>query len=179
MIWVPVTKADARVRAMADRHYTRQTPGAPLFTRPGFNFVLHYDDGVVQGGFVWWRPKWEAGTRGTERGDKIRAIECTLFRREGPKGRPRSSELIRAAVSSLLTPDASHALHYDTCGPVDPVLTLITAVGIAETSASRSPHVWPGHCFSRAGWRHITDPRRPSINGKVWLHLPYEKVLRG
>lgn len=91
MNWRETDKGDPRCRRLADRHYSRQTPGARMWTRPGYNFVLYTPDG--RGAvFVWWRPKWESGILGTERADGLRAIECTIFRNESGI---RSSELIR------------------------------------------------------------------------------------
>ena len=101
MRWIETDKGDPRCRALADRHYTRQTPGHPMWCRPGWNQVLYARqrngrDAV----FCWWRPKWESGLLGTERKDKLRAIECSIFRN---KTRFRSSTLIIDAISCLLT----------------------------------------------------------------------------
>jgi hypothetical protein len=83
MIWTPTTKGNARCRALADRHYTRQKPGSPQWTRPGYSAVLYASTDVGEAVFVWWRPKWEDGRPGTSRKDGLRCIECTHFRREG------------------------------------------------------------------------------------------------
>ena len=105
--------------------------------------------------FCWWRPKWESGIMGTERKDKLRAIECAIFRNQT---RYRSSDLIHEAVQALLT--WTHAL--DTEWPDG----LITGIGSARTSAGRAVSSLPGHCFRMAGW---TDFDHAKGLADVWL----------
>lgn len=156
--WTATHKGDRRGRELADRHYTRQTPGAASWTRPGFNFVLVAEDD--QGGcavFVWWRPKWEAGI---ERFDRIRAIECTIFRNET---RYRSSDLIRDAIAALQSDDARRALR----GEVAPPNGLITAINSAKTAKRRGKRSLPGECFRRAGFVEFEHAK--SRRCDVWL----------
>lgn len=152
--WYETDECDPRARALADRHYTRRRPGTPRFCRPGWNLVL-WCEGAV---FVWWRPKWEAGI---ERMDRLRAIECTLFRNETPH---LSSEMIRDAVACVL--NWTHA---------EPAM-LITAIGVPQTAARRSRQAGPGECFRRAGWEEYEHPN-PRAN-RVWLRAagPWPKA---
>lgn len=160
-VWSVTHKGDPRGRALADKHYTRQSPGHPMWTRPGYNYVLIADGAV----FVWWRPKWEAGI---ERKDGLRAIECTIFRRESPD-LPKSSEMIRAAVAALTWPEARAELRLDACGSVPD--GLITGVGVSATAARRSRHSPPGACFRAAGWRELKG--KQSRRAQAWLHHPF------
>lgn len=156
--WTVTYKGDVRCRELADRHYTRQTPGHPMWTRPGYNLVLYFEDRVGAAVFCWWRPKWEAGQ---ERKDGLRAIECTIFRNETSE---MSSDLVYAACEALeLDSDLLRSeLKLDTI-PED---GLITAVGSAATARRRSRHKRPGVCFREAGWRYF-DHRKG--RGDVWL----------
>lgn len=169
-MWTPTTKADMVVRALADRHYTRQTPGAKMFTRPGYSFVLRCQCGHA--GWVWWRPKWEDGRPGTSRKDGLRSLECTLFRREAGCSCGRASELVRAAVTALSTEAADAALHLSVVGGLaglDATLPLLTAVGVEATAGRRGAGHLPGYCYRVAGWHEVADPRRPHLKGKMWL----------
>lgn len=173
--WVSTTKGDPRCRAMADRHYTRQTVGHPQWTRPGYSAVLHAQTAHGEGLFVWWRPKWEDGRPGTERKDRLRALECTHFRREGSGpnggGLPVSSELIRAAVAALATQPVRLALHLQNAGPIDD--GLITGVGSAKTTTLRSLRSPPGACFMHAGWERM---EKSGSLADVWWRTPYPFV---
>lgn len=73
LTWELINKGDYRALSLADRHYTRQTPGSPQFCRPGKNLVLLSDREDAL--WVTW-----SGIRDDGWGD---AWECTLFRNEG------------------------------------------------------------------------------------------------
>lgn len=157
--WIRVDKGNDRCRRLADRHYSRQTPGHPMWTRPGYNFVLYARDERGEASFCWWRPKWEAGI---ERKDGLRVLECTIFRNESGTV---SSLLIRAAVASLGSRDGMRDLAL-----ADPLAhPLITGVSSGKTSRGRSRRSLPGECFRRAGW--IDYPKATS-RADVWLVGP-------
>lgn len=159
-LWAVTTKADQRPRILADRHYTRQSPGHPMWTRPGWNQILYFEQRNGRAAvFCWWRPKWEAGIPGTERKDGLRAIECAIFRNET---RHRSSDLIREAVAMVL--EWEHAK--DTTWPDG----LITGVSSADTTSRRAPDHLPGHCFREAGWTDFNHPGKKK-RADVWLKL--------
>jgi hypothetical protein len=142
MRWIETDKSDQRPRRLADRHYTRQRPGHPMWTRPGWTQILYLRQrNGREAAFCWWRPKWESGLPGTERMDGLRAIECALFRNET---RFRSSDLIRDAVAAVLT--WNHA--GDTTWPDG----LISGVHSSATAGGRAVTSSPGECFVRAGW---------------------------
>jgi len=160
--WREVHKGDVRCRLLADGHYSRQTPGHPMFTRPGYNLVL-YAIGPKGGAvYVWWRPKWEDGRKGTSRMDGLRAIECTIFRNVSGL---LSSELIREAVDLL--PTWEHA--QDTDWPDG----AITGVNSDKTRKGRSKRSQPGECFLRAGWRPFLH--RATRRADIWLRAPLSR----
>jgi hypothetical protein len=70
--WIQTHNCDEAGRALADRHYSRQTIGAARFTRPGKNLVLR----TAEGDAVW------ATWYGKYRKDNLDACECTIFRNE-------------------------------------------------------------------------------------------------
>lgn len=72
MTWQVIHKGDKRALELADRHYTRQTPGSNQFCRPGKNLVLLSENEDAL--WVTW-----SGIRD----DGWDAWECTLFRNEG------------------------------------------------------------------------------------------------
>lgn len=157
MRWIETDKGDPAARELADRHYTRQSIGARMFTRPGYNQVLIAEQANGRRAvFVWWRPKWESGIKGTERFDRLRCIECTIFRNET---RFRSSDLILEAISCLLT--------WDRANDTDWKDGIITAVNSIKTSGGRSISSPPGMCFRAAGFRPFGHA--PSKRADIWL----------
>lgn len=146
MIWVETDKGDPRARALADRHYSRQSVGAALFTRPGRNITLLTVCG--RGLFVWWTGWRHDGL------PSHTTAECTIFRNEGAG---LSSELIDLAVRVLLyqRPDVDD---------------IITAVASSRTASRRGRASSPGACFRAAGWVQIEG--KASARADTWLRLP-------
>lgn len=70
--WVRTHNCDQAGRELADKHYSRQTIGAPRFTRPGSNLVLRTPNGDA----IW------ASWKSDFRRDNLQAYECTIFRNE-------------------------------------------------------------------------------------------------
>lgn len=158
MKWVVTTKADQRPRLLADRHYTRINVGHPMWTRPGYSQILYLEQRSGRAAvFCWWRPKWEDGRPGTERKDRLRCIECTIFRNET---RYRSSDLIREAVA--IVPE------WERYRDVEIPDGLITGVSSRATVGGRHPDSLPGHCFRMAGWVDFHHPGR-GTRADVWL----------
>lgn len=150
MNWLITDKGDPLARAFVDGeltngipHYSRQTPGAPQFTRNGQNLVFVTRDYRA----VWatFRP-----TPGKAvRPDKRDAWECTIFRNEGPI---LSSRLVREAV----------LLSIALWGPL-PSESLIIFIRPDKIRSAL-----PGYCYRRAGWVSTT----PSSDGKPCLRAP-------
>src|SRR6185369_7057911 len=85
--WRQVKRCDARARALADEHYSRQTPGADEFMSSGKTFVLlGADDGAV----------WGVIENRVPGGTEVR-WRCSIFRNASQAR--RSSELIREATA--------------------------------------------------------------------------------
>lgn len=121
--WIITNKGDNDCRQLADKHYSRQTPGAKQFCRPGKNLVLRTS--LCDAIWVTWH-----GIRD----DGIDAWECTLFRNES---KILSSTLIKEAIK----------ITYQQWGtpPKDGIITYI--------SPNKIKSVNPGYCFKCAGWK--------------------------
>lgn len=156
--WIETDRGDQRCRELADCHYTRRKVGDPQWTRPGWNQVLYAEQrNGRRATFVWWRPKWESGLIGTERQDKLRAIECAIFRNQT---RYRSSDLIEEAIGCLLTWE--HAIDVDWPDGI------ITGVSSEATAGGRHPDHDPGHCFLKAGFVPFEHGARKRV-ADTWL----------
>jgi hypothetical protein len=156
--WIITNKADDRPRLLADRHYSRQRPGHPMWTRPGYNMILYAQQANGRAAaFCWWRPKWEVGIPGTSRKDGLRCIECTLFRNET---RFRSSDLIREATAIVMDWNRAKDVEWPD--------GLITGVNSQKTAGGRNPQSPPGHCFLMAGWEPFAH-RGSKDRADVWL----------
>lgn len=129
-IWRRSHQSDRRAVRLADRHYSRRTPGSKQCMPPGRQFVLVTEDGKALWAVSWPLAKF---TRHAWAG----AWVCTLFRNEGAG---RSSALIKEAIAltRYRWPDI-------------PALGLITFVNPRRIeNGSR-----PGYCFTSAGFSHV------------------------
>lgn len=133
MPWLVTNKGDQQCRELADRHYSRQTPGARLFTRPGKNLVLRTESADA----VW--VTWSG-----IRDDGVEAWECTIFRNESAH---LSSELVREAVEVTLREWGTP--------PPDGIITYV------DQSKVRSNN--PGFCFLKAGWTKCGYSKRRKL----------------
>jgi|SRR4051812_41984158 hypothetical protein len=131
--WLKVKRTDRRARALADRHYSRQTVGAVDFMASGRTFVLLTPEGDAVWGAI-------------ENLDPAggRRWRCSIFRNEGPR---RSSDLIRAAT------ERTYDYWRRRFGL--PSVPLTTEVDPAKTRRKRDP----GRCFRKAGWRVVREAR--------------------
>ena len=75
MIWHLSHRSDPRARKLADRHYSRQSPGAVGFVPPGRCFVLYCDAPA------YWVTSWPFAEY--VKHDWAGAWICSAFRREG------------------------------------------------------------------------------------------------
>lgn len=140
--WVRVKRTNREARDLADRHYSRQTPGAREFMGNGRTFVLLSLDGCAVWGVI--ENQDPAGAR---------RWRCSIFRNEGPV---LSSTLI--AEATTLTYQHWRRRYHGL-----PPVPLQTEVDPRRVRAKRDP----GRCFLRAGWR-VVDERR----GLVVLEAP-------
>jgi hypothetical protein len=125
--WRLSDKYEPAARALAERHYTRQTPGAAGFLRPGRNYVLLTDDARA----VW------ATWRGFANHAWAGAWENTLFRNEGAG---LSSELIREAIAATMAAWGD----LPSCG----TLTMIDPDAVRRKRD-------PGRCYRRASFEPV------------------------
>jgi hypothetical protein len=141
-MWSQVRRSDVSAREMADRHYSRQTPGAAEFCPPGRTFVLLGDACV-----------WAAVENLDAVG--VRRWRVSIFRRE-PACPHVASDLVREATRLTI---ARWARRWPGHG-----LRLTTEVDPARTRRKRDP----GRCFRRAGWVEI----EPTAGGLIRLAAP-------
>lgn len=119
------THFDAEMSMLADRHYSRRTPGARQFLYSGKKLVLRNADGSVLFGWVFPDPEM--------RMDEQTGYNCAIFRNESPR---RSSEIILEA----------EAMAFEKWGP-NRMYTYVHPGKIASRN--------PGYCFKMAGWQNV------------------------
>lgn len=145
-VWTRRTPRDPAANALADRHYSRRTPGAGRMGPPGRKVVF-----VTPCERAVWLTHWPDPAIAM---DGLDSWRCAIFRNEGAG---LSSELIVAAM--VLTAELWEAR------PADGWVTWI------DTRHVRSAN--PGYCFKRAGWeldhgwrgkanRHLLRLRAPA-----------------
>ena len=127
--WWRAKKSDEAGVALADRHYSRRTVGAPQFMPPGQTIVLVTPDQKAV--FGWCRPHPDAGITAM---NGLDGWTCTIFRNEGEL---LSSDLILDAEKAIA------ACGHD-CGP-DGLITYVWADRVESSN--------PGYCFQVAGWK--------------------------
>lgn len=122
---VVTTHFDAECAMLADRHYSRRTPGARQFLYSGRKIVIRDNEGLLVFGWIW--PYEEM------RLDAQTGYNCAIFRNESTR---LSSEVIleceRIAVGRW--------------GPN-------RGFTYVKPSAIRSTN--PGFCFKKAGWKFV------------------------
>lgn len=123
-------RADPRALPLADRHYNRQTIGAPQFVPPGRCVVYLTDAADALWVTSWPLPEYVQHAWAG-------AMVNSLFRRESG---PLASDLIVAATA------ATRAWWPDL-----PPLGIVTFVDPMKTRRKRDP----GRCYRRAGWTHV------------------------
>jgi hypothetical protein len=126
--WVVSHDMNPKAQELADRHYSRKTPGSKKgFIGPGEKLVLLSPTGDAL--FTWLR------SRADYRGDKIDGVNCTIFRNEG------------SVLSSKLILEAEKFAHDRWPG-----LKLFTYVSKAKVKSKN-----PGWCFMKAGWKLVGE----------------------
>lgn len=150
MQWFITDKGDPDALALVDGvsingepHYSRQTPGARMFTRNGQNIVLITPD--ARAVWVSFRP-----TPGkAKRPDGLDCWECALFRNEGPV--LSSTLIVEAELATAAVWGAA---------PKDGFITFVKPSAIRSTN--------PGYCYKMAGWKVVGAAR----DGKPMLRAP-------
>lgn len=122
--------ADPRAVKLANRHYSRQSPGSNQFMPPGRKLVLLTDEATAVWGTSWPLPQYvKRAWKG--------AWLCSIFRNESPA---LSSELIRQAIAATRW-----------YWPQVPAEGMVTMVDARKVRHKRDV----GRCFRRAGFRHV------------------------
>ena len=129
--WQVSWRADPVARAVADRHYNRQSVGAAQFVPPGACVVLRTHEGDAA-----WITSWPLAKYVQHAW--AGAWVNSLFRNERPEN--LSSDLIREAVAATLAE-----------WPEPPALGMVTFVDADKVRHKRDP----GRCYLRAGFRHV------------------------
>lgn len=143
----PIESPDAR--ELADRHPSRQTPGARGFIPPGWRLLLRCRDS--KGAAIWsacrnvFRKRWR--------------WRNTIFRNESAM---LSSDLVRSATRATY---AGWVARYSVLPP-EP---LTTEVDVESTARRRSRHHPPGYCYLVAGWSFTREV--PPGHGRGLRHI--------
>lgn len=156
--WHRIDHADPRALDMADRHYSRQSPGTPEFMGNGHKIALmHFaPDGTPAALWASHRPAPGVAVRSDGRD----AWACTMFRVE--QRTVLASELIAEAVAitvGLWTPL-----------PADGFYTTINPRFVKSQGRKRG-HGW---CYQCAGWE--VQAERTKRRDLIVLILPYDKL---
>jgi|SRR5690242_265532 len=156
--WQRVDHTDPRALEMADRHYSRQSPGTPEFTPTGHKIVLmHFcDDGTPAALWSSHRPAPGKAVRA----DGLDVWACTMFRVEHRT--VLASELICEAVA------VTKALWQPL--PTDGFYTTINPKFVKSQGRKRGY----GWCYQCAGWE--VQEKRTKARNLIILILPYEKL---
>jgi hypothetical protein len=141
-LWREVTRCHALCREIADRHYSRQTPGAREFMANGETLVLLHES---EAGVAVWGVIHNLDPAGGIR------WRCSIYRNESSL---RSSDMIIEATS--ITYDHWRRRSW-------PSVPLQTEVDPSKVRRKRDP----GRCFRRAGWSVVGERR-----GLVVLEAP-------
>jgi hypothetical protein len=144
MIWEISNRADIELRALADRHYNRQSVGSPQFAPPGRAFVLKSRDRRA-----YWITSWPYAEY--VRHEWAGAWVCSAFRNEGaigPDGQLMlASEMIIDALACTLARWPEHPRVASVCGDI----AMVTFVDSGKIRRTRTP----GRCYIKAGFRPI------------------------
>lgn len=142
--WALSWRADPRARAVADRHYNRQSVGAAQFVPPGRCVVLY---GESPEGRALWVTSWPFAE--FVQHSWAGAWVCSAFRNEGLG---LSSALIREAVAITRWR-----------WPAVPALGMVTFVDASKVRRKRDP----GRCYLRAGFERVGE----TAGGLIALQL--------
>jgi hypothetical protein len=122
---IRTTHFDGEMSILADRHYSRRTPGARQFLYSGRKLVLRNAEGTVLFGWVWPDP--------TMRMDGQEGYSCAIFRNESTR---RSSEIILEAEEMAFQKWGRNRV-------------------FMYVAPDKIQSVNPGYCFKVAGWRFV------------------------
>lgn len=146
--WRLATRADPCGAALADRHYSRRSPGTRQFVPPGRCVVL-----LTRAADALWVSSWPYAeyTKHAWPG----AWVCTLFRNES-----------RQVLSSWLIRQAIGVTRWKWGNPPQP--GMVTFVDVRKVRPKRNP----GYCFLSAGFEYVGRTK----TGKLALRLRRSRI---
>lgn len=151
MIWRKAHRFDKQACALADRHYSRQTIGAPQMMPPGSCRVLVAKNAKAVFGLSY--PKKEFVKHAW-----AGAWIVSIFRNE--EAGPLASQMIREAMAHMQT-------EYDV-----PAIGCVTFVNPKKVrGVHERGELVKGFCFKRAGFRAVGETKSGLI---AWQMLPHE-----
>lgn len=158
--WQQIDHTDPRALDMADRHYSRQSPGTPEFIGNGHKIVLmHFaEDGTPAALWASHRPAPGKAVRSDGRD----VWACTLFRVE--QRTVLASELIKEAVA--ITAGIWAPL------PAGGFYTTINPKFVKSQGRTRG---W-GWCYQCAGWE--VQSKRTKRRNLIVLILPHDMLAQ-
>ncbi|HLJ17951.1 MAG TPA: hypothetical protein VKV15_25870 [Bryobacteraceae bacterium] len=155
---IPTTHFDDEMRRLADRHYSRRTPGARQFAYSGRKLVLRNAEGTVL--VVWMYPRPEM------RMDGQTGYNCAIFHNESPR---KASDILLEAETWAFAEWGPNRLY--------------TYIDPSKTAPIKrhGEHI-VGFCFRKAGWKPMVNkdgtPRLSSKGLWLFVKLPWPKVER-
>lgn len=161
-LWYRIQKDDPRALEMADRHYSRQTPGSLQFTWPGNIITLmHFlDDGITPAAL--WAAYYPAGL--CTRKDNRDVWDCPMFRVEHRT--VLASELIHDAVACI------KGLWGNDFLPKDGFYTTVAIDKIRQQKwGTKNQRARVGYCFIKAGWILLPELTKTHKLAQLMLSL--------
>lgn len=137
MRWHLSNRADPPAVAIADRHYSRQSPGTPQFVRPGRCLVL-----LTEARDALWVTSWPFPEYVTHAWAD--AWDCSWFRNESAHV---ASELITEAVAATRWSFGEP--------PSQGFITTVDPTKVKPTMRRGVPIY--GYCFLKAGWTQVAE----------------------
>ena len=148
---------------LADRHYSRRTPGARQFLYSGRKLVLRNTEGTVLFGWLYPDP--------SMRMDGQKGYNCAIFRNESDR---RASDIILEAEQMAFEKWGPNRLYTY----IDPDKTkVILALRDYPSLGIRRGGRIVGFCYRKAGWKPmVTKDGRPRLSQSgQWLFVKLYK----
>jgi hypothetical protein len=162
--WQRIDHTDPRALAIADRHYSRKSPGTIEFIPAGHKIVLmsFLPDTTPAALWASHRPAPTAGLA-RPRFDGLDVWDCSLFRIEH-----------RTVLASVLIQEAVAITRglWDDILPRDGFYTTVNPRHIQPIKV-HGRDVW-GYCYIKAGWQAL--PERTKVRHLIQLQLPLSNL---
>lgn len=140
------THFDPEMAALADRHYSRRTPGARQFLYSGRKIVIRNWQGTMLFGWLW--------PDDDKRMDGQTGFNCAIFRNESPQS---SSEIILLCENIAIRRWGPNRMY--------------TYVDPRKIKSAN-----PGYCFKKAGWVNARNADGTIRISKAGQHLLIKEI---